>query len=59
MIFYLKKKKCGTRDLEFCGYMKVIITLAISIVKLLTGSGETRLRLWRILGEKGVWMKMA
>ena len=59
MIFYLKKKKCGNRDLELYGYMKVIITLAISIVKLLTGLGETRLRLWRILGEKDMWMKMA
>ena len=58
MIFYPKKKKCGNSDLEHSGCMKVIIILTISIVKPLTGSGETRLRLWRILREKVVWMKM-
>ena len=59
MIFYQEKKKCGNKDPELCGYMRVIITLVISIVELLTGSGETGLRLWRILGEIVVWMKMA
>ena len=58
MIFYLKKKKCGNSNPEHCGYMKVIIILAISIVELLTSSGETGLKIWRILGEKGVWMKI-
>ena len=44
MICYQKKKKCGNKDLEHCGYMKVIEIPNISIVKPLTGIAETKLR---------------
>ena len=58
MICYQKKKRCGNKDLEHCGYMKVIEIHDTSIVEPLTGIGVIELRLWKIHWVRSVWSRM-